>query len=75
MDSLIFDVDGTLWDSTPIVADAWTRYLRDEEGIDILVTADQLKGLFGRLLPDIAKVLLQDIEVVLPPFGGLLKGC
>ena len=23
MDSIIFDVDGTLWDSTGIVAEAW----------------------------------------------------
>ena len=25
MDSIIFDVDGTLWDSTEIVAEAWTK--------------------------------------------------
>ena len=24
-DGIILDVDGTLWDSTPIVAGAWTR--------------------------------------------------
>ena len=27
MDSIIFDVDGTLWDSTGIVAEAWSYYL------------------------------------------------
>ena len=27
MDSIIFDVDGTLWDSTEIVAEAWNDYL------------------------------------------------
>ena len=27
MDSIIFDVDGTLWDSTGIVAEAWADYL------------------------------------------------
>ena len=25
MDSIIFDVDGTLWDSTDSVADSWNR--------------------------------------------------
>ena len=25
IDSIIFDVDGTLWDSTDVVADAWIR--------------------------------------------------
>ena len=26
MDSIIFDLDGTLWNSTDIVADAWRRF-------------------------------------------------
>lgn len=30
MDSIIFDVDGTLWDSTDVVAKAWTDYLRQK---------------------------------------------
>ena len=59
MDSLIFDVDGTLWDSTEIVAKAWTGCLV-REGIDLIITAQRLKGLFGRLLPDIAKDLFPD---------------
>ena len=35
MDSTIFDVDGTLWDSTDVVAKAWTDYLRQKEQIDL----------------------------------------
>ena len=27
IDSIIFDVDGTLWDSTDVVADAWNQIL------------------------------------------------
>ena len=59
MDSIIFDVDGTIWNSTDVVAEAWNETL-GKENIDIRVTADQLKGLFGRLLPDIAKAILPD---------------
>ena len=33
MDSIIFDVDGTLWDSTGIVAEAWSDYLIHTEHI------------------------------------------
>lgn len=62
MDSVIFDVDGTLWDSTGIVADAWTEYLRTAEGMDIEITSERLMGLFGQLLPDIAKQLFPEYE-------------
>lgn len=57
MDSFIFDVDGTLWNSTEIVARAWTEYLKEEEGIEMLITSERLMGLFGQLLPDIARAL------------------
>lgn len=59
-DSIIFDVDGTFWDSTAIVADAWSDYLKNEEHMDIPITAELLMGLFGRTLPDIAAVILKD---------------
>lgn len=59
MDSFIFDVDGTMWNSTDIVAKAWNQVLQDEQ-ISIQVTAKQLQGLFGRLLPDIAKAILPE---------------
>lgn len=57
MDSFIFDVDGTLWNSTEIVARAWTAYLRETEHMDITITSGRLMGLFGQLLPDIARAL------------------
>lgn len=57
IDSMIFDVDGTLWDATEIVADAWTRIVRREYDPQATVTSRQLKGLFGKLLPDIAAQL------------------
>lgn len=59
MDSIIFDVDGTLWDSTEIVAHAWNEYLKSEN-VEISLTADTLKSLFGQLLPDIARKLFPD---------------
>ena len=56
MDSIIFDVDGTLWDSTGIVAEAWSDYLIHTEHMDTDVSAKRLMGLFGQLLPDIARL-------------------
>lgn len=60
MDSIIFDVDGTLWDSTAICADAWNTIIRQETDLDLVITATTLKGLFGRILPDIAKIIFPD---------------
>ena len=60
-DAVFLDVDGTLWDSTPLVADAWTRALK-ETGIDRQVEADELKKLFGKPMDVIAMELLPDVE-------------
>ncbi|MDO4276403.1 MAG: HAD family hydrolase [Eubacteriales bacterium] len=62
MDSIIFDVDGTLWNSTDIVARAWTEYLRDVENIHMDVTSEKLMSLFGQLLPDIARQMFPELS-------------
>ncbi len=61
MKYFIFDVDGTLWDSTEIVAQAWTWYLQTREHMDIALTSQRLMSLFGQLLPDIARQLFPDV--------------
>lgn len=57
MDSIIFDVDGTLWDSTKIVAKAWTKVLAEQTNLHMIITSARLHQLFGQTLPDIAKQL------------------
>ena len=32
MDAILFDVDGTLWDSRQVVADSWNAALQAEKG-------------------------------------------
>lgn len=56
MDSIIFDLDGTLWDSTTVVADSWNEELQERNISEPYVTKALLKSLFGRTLPDIAAV-------------------
>ena len=53
-DALLLDVDGTLWDSTGIVAKAWTRAMHETGYEDRTVEPDTLKGLFGKTMDDIA---------------------
>ena len=47
-ESLIFDIDGTLWDTTDICARAWNAAIRDNSDIEPGLTAEQLKSLFGK---------------------------
>ena len=58
IDSLILDVDGTLWDSTGIVAGAWTQALLDSGCKGITVTPELLKSLFGKTMDVIADHLV-----------------
>ncbi len=58
IESIILDVDGTLWDSTELVAKSWNRAIRDIGITHIDVTADRLKTLFGRTMKEIADVVL-----------------
>lgn len=54
MDSIIFDVDGTLWDASVSIANSWHNYIRNVEKLDMDITVDTLVPLFGQTLPEIA---------------------
>ena len=60
MDSLIFDIDGTLWDSRALVAEGFNMQLKDEGMERYAVNAEQLKSLFGKTMTEIADVLFPD---------------
>lgn len=59
-DGIIFDVDGTLWDSTPVVEEAWNQAFDDYGIAHEKITADRLKGLFGLPMDDIIADLLPE---------------
>ncbi|HBK31364.1 MAG TPA: HAD family hydrolase [Porphyromonadaceae bacterium] len=46
-DSLIFDMDGTLWDNVDNYVVAWNRALKIQ-GLDVQVTREELLGLMGK---------------------------
>lgn len=56
-DSIIFDVDGTIWDSTGVVEDAWNEAFLKLDITDRTVTADELKTLFGRPMEEIIEMI------------------
>lgn len=58
--NIILDVDGTLWDTTDIVAASWTRAIEDSGIVGVTVTGNDLKKLFGRTMDKIAEAILPD---------------
>lgn len=62
IDSIIFDMDGTLWNSTPEVAVAFNKVLTEKyPEITDEVTAECLQGLFGLPLNVIAVKLFESV--------------
>ncbi len=59
-ESLIFDIDGTLWDSRALVAEGYNIRLNKEGLSRYCITAETLKPLFGRVMTEIADVLFAD---------------
>ncbi len=61
-EALIFDIDGTLWDSRALVAEGYNIQLRAEGLAHLCVTAEDLKPLFGKVMTDIADIVLWSVE-------------
>ncbi len=61
-ESLIFDVDGTLWDSVELVAKGWNRGLREDGTTNLVCTPERLRSLFGKTMDEIELELLPGLE-------------
>ena len=72
-ESLIFDIDGTLWDSRALVAEGYNIQLRSESLDHLCVTAEDLLPLFGKVMTEIADVIFASIP--LPERYALMDRC
>lgn len=61
-DSIILDIDGTLWDSTPVVADAWNQTIEENSTLPVRFTPCDLSQLFGRPMYAIADIVFPSLE-------------
>ena len=55
VESLIFDMDGTLWDSAEKVAESWTAVLKEQPDVDMVVTEADIKAIMGMPMDAIAR--------------------
>lgn len=60
-ESLIFDIDGTLWDSRALVAEGYNQQLRSEGLERYCVDAERLRPLFGKVMTEIADAMFPDL--------------
>ena len=72
-ESLILDIDGTLWDSRALVAEGYNIQLRKENLEHLCTDAETLKSLFGKVMTEIADAILAPIPV--PERYELMERC
>ena len=54
---IIFDMDGTLWDSSENVARSWDETVRKKAGGIRRITAEDISSVMGRTMTEIAGLL------------------
>ena len=55
--SIIFDLDGTLWDSTRSIRDIWNAVIERETGAPSHLTREDICGIMGKTMEDIAAAI------------------
>lgn len=57
MDSIIFDVDGTLWDSTIQVTESWNLAIQENASFHLVLEPVSLSRVFGKTMTEIADTI------------------
>lgn len=63
MDGIIFDIDGTLWNSTDTVAESWNQAIAENSDLDLRIDGDMLKSLFGLPMNEIYEALFPELPL------------
>lgn len=59
---IIFDMDGTLWDSADGVARSWTRVVNKEYDAERVITEKEIQSVMGKTMDKIAELLFPELE-------------
>lgn len=60
---ILFDLDGTLWDSSQEVAISWKEALEKRPDIEKVITAEMIQGVMGKSMYDIADALFGEYDL------------
>lgn len=60
---IIFDMDGTLWDSAKEVVDAWNLIIKELPDKDHLVSLEEIYSLMGKTMDEIAAEVFPNMEI------------
>ncbi|TWT07071.1 HAD family hydrolase [Planococcus sp. CPCC 101016] len=61
MDSIIFDLDGTLWDSREVLVEAWNQVLKEND-VQRELTKDDVKSVMGLQQQEIGQTLFPELS-------------
>ncbi len=59
---IIFDLDGTLWDSSQQVVKGWNKALATYPGLNKQISIEELQSYMGKTIPQIAALMFPDME-------------
>lgn len=60
--AIIFDLDGTLWNSTGCACAIWNRVLEKHNNISFRMTKERAEQLMGKTMEDIGKILFPELN-------------
>ena len=60
---IIFDMDGTLWDSADGVAKSWTQVIQNEYKKDMAVTEQDIKRVMGKTMDVIGDIFFPELTL------------
>ena len=70
---ILFDLDGTLWDSSQAVVDSWNETNEGVSDFNRIVTLEDMTGLMGKTMTDIAYEFFDTVPT--PRALELMKMC